>query len=730
MGTQNMEEEKRPWREEKRSWILYRDKMQEIEDIILEEVDGNTYIFDCSSARLSIWSEKWQAFADVGVSRFLKQEEERKAGGETEVYRGTKIFYKGIEIQKKYREIDAELIEFIDIKGELNRNLINLSRGGFTRDGENYLEKQLYPGLLKGVHRVLRHLEEADGFVSKVKQNMKKKCENLQLAYERKGRTEQKTDSYYQNQRKFIAFVVSVSVLSYYAGRTEWQLEEVLNQSSVTETNSWEELIQCINEELLKPDMGKILEELSCMTNFFDLTVFAEKNQKIIYRKIGPDGKNHFFSEIFDNSKRWAIRQMRMDEYSGWKLQLIQLSGEGQELYNKLISRSRTSEEDEELERWAEELCSKRHFITMHIESTAQFIMNWLLKNIPTIAMFCSSDGNVRVNILSSRIYPSIYMNKSFQYLILERIFQYAEEGKQRFSTIVWQGKDFLGCRDLPFSIYFVKRGYLAQYSYRKCIIPIEGAKFVKWKNSEKRKEIPDVCRKLEMFFEAIDIQKYLYKIQKQDISDNDRVRKVQEYLINSETDAVMEIADMLWEIILHEIEEMKYNNEDSMVNILETVSEKKKEWENIFLSVSELYIAVMSEEKEHIFLQEQILANSEFPSLCIAWYHAFIDGESEIEDSFRQEIVAIFNEISEESINKEKRIVSYIRDHGIYAGDELNIKKNLKKYQEEISNLIFEMEMRPIHQLFKRLYSVSGTYKKCLEKIHNMRKKDTQNEE
>ena len=295
MGTQNMEEEKRPWREEKRSWILYKDKMQEIEDIILDEVDGNTYIFDCSSARLSIWSEKWQAFADIGVSRFLKQEEERKAGGETEVYRGTKIFYKGIEIQKKYREIDAELIEFIDIKGELSRNLINLSRGGFTREGENYLEKQLYPGLLAGVHRVLRHLEETDGFALKVKQNMKKKCENLQLAYEKKGKSEQKTDSYYREQRKFIAYVVSVSVLSYYAGRTEWRLEEVLDQSSVTETNSWEEVIQYINKELLEPNMGKILEELSCMTNFFDLTVFAEKNEKIIYRKIGEDGKKPFF---------------------------------------------------------------------------------------------------------------------------------------------------------------------------------------------------------------------------------------------------------------------------------------------------------------------------------------------------------------------------------------------------------------------------------------------------
>ena len=220
-----------------------------------------------------------------------------------------------------------------------------------------------------------------------------------------------------------------------------------------------------------------------------------------------------------------------------------------------------------------------------------------------------------------------------------------------------------------------------------------------------------------------MDIQKYLYKIQKQDMSDNDRIRKVQEYLINSETDVAMEIANVLWEIILHEIEETQYNNEDSMVKILEAVSEKKKEWENIFLSVSELYITEMSEEERHIFLQERILKNSELSSLCIAWYHAFIDGESEIEGSFRQEIAGIFNEISEDSANKEKRIVSYIRAHGIYAGEEPDIKKNLKKYQEEISNLIFEMEMRPIHQLFKEFHSISGTYKKRVEKIYKRKK-------
>lgn len=128
-------EEKRPWRTEKRSWILYLDELKRFDNILSDNVEGNIYIFDCETARLSIWSEKWQAFADVGVSRFLKQERESKRGHEVENSQATKIFYKGIELQKRYKEIDTELIEFIDIKENLGTDLLNLSRGSLTREG-------------------------------------------------------------------------------------------------------------------------------------------------------------------------------------------------------------------------------------------------------------------------------------------------------------------------------------------------------------------------------------------------------------------------------------------------------------------------------------------------------------------------------------------------------------------------------------------------------------------
>ena len=53
--------------------------------------------------------------------------------------------------------------------------------------------------------------------------------------------------------------------------------------------------MQYINKELLEPGMEKILAYQILYDNFFALIVFAEKNEKIIYRKIGESGKNDFF---------------------------------------------------------------------------------------------------------------------------------------------------------------------------------------------------------------------------------------------------------------------------------------------------------------------------------------------------------------------------------------------------------------------------------------------------
>ena len=77
-------------------------------------------------------------------------------------------------------------------------------------------------------------------------------------------------------------------------------------------------------------------------------------------------------------------------------------------------------------------------------------MLNWILKNVPTVALFSDSSGNSRLNVLSSSINPSIYMNKNFKYLIINRILEKArKETSKRFSTMTWQGMEYLSCPNL-----------------------------------------------------------------------------------------------------------------------------------------------------------------------------------------------------------------------------------------------------------------------------------------
>ncbi len=147
----------RPWKNDKRSWIYYKDKIEEkIEqsngekvkrnpNIICEEVDGNMFLLDCETARLSIWSREWETFTDVGVSALINQVEQNGAWDSREVFKETKIYYKGIELQNNYIVVDAGILEFIDIKGELERKYININRQGFTEEGQQFFEEQLPP---------------------------------------------------------------------------------------------------------------------------------------------------------------------------------------------------------------------------------------------------------------------------------------------------------------------------------------------------------------------------------------------------------------------------------------------------------------------------------------------------------------------------------------------------------------------------------------------------------
>ena len=114
---------------------------------------------------------------------------------------------------------------------------------------------------------------------------------------------------------------------------------------------------------------------------------------------------------------------------------------------------------------------SDDNYLTIHKE---QVILKWILDNIPTMAVFASTDGNLRVNVLDVDVCDSVYFDLDMKALVLERIQKKAEK-TQRFSVPVWSGFGALSLEETRDSIEFVKRGKLSKAGYGEMIFPLTG---------------------------------------------------------------------------------------------------------------------------------------------------------------------------------------------------------------------------------------------------------------
>ena len=66
------------------------------------------------------------------------------------------------------------MIEYIDIKGKLPREYVNLSRRGFTEKGKIYFSEQIYKPLLSSIYQTLQNLDKnkSNQFLKIVKQSL------------------------------------------------------------------------------------------------------------------------------------------------------------------------------------------------------------------------------------------------------------------------------------------------------------------------------------------------------------------------------------------------------------------------------------------------------------------------------------------------------------------------------------------------------------------------------
>ena len=712
--------EERPWLNDKRSWIFYIDQIEKNENMIHKETNDSVFVFDCATAHLLIWSKKWEAFTEVGISSLLKRVSSFWGENDKSELEGTRIFYKGIELKNHCLADDTELLEYIDIKGGLEGRYININRRGFTDEGERYFEEKLYPGLLETIQKVLKELgtsADETGFVGKVHKVVGKMGEEIikELADEER-RIKKKQD--------LISLVGNIAVLAYLAMRDEWNIWEKVQKERL-QNKAWEDLLKDLDKTLAGLKNGEMIQELGAMTALFNIRAYTSKYRPRVERGERRHNKENDinFLKIFAGENGWAILQWRRNRYSTWIAYLISLEGD-MEPFRKLSIIPRLEDDEPELENWGISLCDISNTIMpeeggeIALDNKQQFLLKWMLKNIPTIGLFCNEQGNVRVNVLSGRILPSIYMNRNFKCLILERMMEKAQKDSiQRFSTMAWQGRESISCVRLPFAIYFIKRGYLSEYSYHKCIVPVEGRLLSEWKNALDGLEYFELTQKVGKLLEDMNIFKCLQEFQQEE--KDDEYKETRKYLRGSETNAILEISTFFLDVVLKDIVDNNFKMRYSIEELLKLDEKRSERWRKIFYIMAKIYAMVTEteySEEEVDKLREELWEDDGIDSLGCAWLYCclfrndIIQGRSKIREQYKEYTVNFKTEISD----KREKMVEYIRKEG-YCIDVDTIGVNMEDYENELLDLAAELEIR---QVKKYLDENTRTYKFFAEKL------------
>lgn len=715
------DEDKRkyPWNEEKRAWIFYLDKIKEDINKISGEVDGNVYLLDCETAKLSVWMKEENIFTAVGVSSLLEQIECARSGKIQNISRGTRILYKGIELHNAYMEHDTELLEYIDIKRELDREHIDISRYGFTVNGKHFFQERLYPKLLDVIRRVLDKIREqakSADFVKRICIIADDLCTGIESA-EEEGRTELSQ----KKQKQLISLVIGSAVLSYYAMRDEWDIMEGFDEKCKHGESVWEKLVIDLNNVLERH--WKALDILADKSVLFNIKAINEKYADHLIR--GERDSNIHFLKIFLPDAHWAILQKRKNQFDVWTSYLILLENmeDGKSpVLEKLISFPHTKKDDKLLEKWGEQICTSVEKIDLLNAYGMQVLLGWMQKTIPTVGLFSNQDGNIRVNVLYNRIFPSIYVNRNFRSLLLERMMEYAEKDNiQRFSTITWQKRERIGMDNLPFSIFFVKRGYMASYSYHKSIVPVDGNLLKLWGKILAKSSSSDALERFKTLCKHMDVVKCLNEIRKTGS------KSIQDYWLSDSNGAGLNVSEEILSTVCDKIVKTSFRPRILVRELLSDKPERFQEWIRLYQLFAELqareFLGIVSEEDDRML--EEIEENPEWESLCSAWiYFCFrpdelAEGAKEIEksyDLYMQNPVIVQN---------EERMLKYMENHLRYTVRKELIRTELEQYREEWVGLAVSMERRPYLKMVDELLEAYGTMKQQLIAAYEKNRRD-----
>lgn len=528
-------------------------------ELIIVDIKDGIGALDYKQSKLHIWNKEIGVFARFGGGRMLSEylTDVGLERSENQDSRKTKIYLKGILVQSHSMHQDSELLELIDIKGgKIGKAHIAINRNEFTREGIEYLEKEIYPALIDSAKAVLIELNERenkkkegeDSFCKKIEDSIREKIKLCQEK-EKKEEEEKKEENEKLLKLDLEETVLSAVGLSYFLrilGKTSVKFCE---KGGVPEKCYWD----CL------------LEKIVAMR--WEEKAFAIKGKKDV--KEGENGKKSntnifgrteeyinlgmlhmmqvfYFDEVkrtgFEGSQKWmdypslllerrkvAIISMRYNKQSRWfHVPLIicereRGGAESSDAYEIFEKKSRSWQEECEilvkLETWADRILSWLQGVediqALHEkyggDMDIQYTLSYMLANIPTVALYADKNGNVRINVLSSEQTKGVFFNRNMKRAILEKVNQLQGQfHAKRFVTNVWRSYECIALEEEPSSVCMAKGAFMAKHQNNKMLLPVLGENVSKLLDLGKQEFFKDImkqkdqCEKLEVFCDKL----------------------------------------------------------------------------------------------------------------------------------------------------------------------------------------------------------------------------------
>lgn len=428
------------------------------------------YAVDCQNIALYLWDKKRNIFAKFGIQRLLILRRLHNNPDSTDKTTKTRIFYKGVFTKEVDWKKDGNLLEYIDIKEKLERRYIAFNRADFTKDGEKYIHDEIYDSVIELAHKALMDCEKQKEIFEKIKERIMFLIKQTSIE-----------DSINDIQEIILA-AVSLATFVQICGKSEFAAP-----TKEEKCIEWRNLLNWISEKI-----NDCKREQSKWTNstFFKIRAVKviENNNKLNFT---TQIENYNIAEIMSVDNHYAIISMRSGINSSWEEYLIRLNSfEGDHYKNikDIIIKLKTvwnwKERKgliEQLESWGKDLVlnfkiekneesPQAHIINENV------ILNWMLDNFPTIAIFSNKESTIRINILDLEYTDSMYLDRNTKWSVYERIIEINQEKNiERFSTLAMTGFCQLSMKENPLNVYFVKRGKHSKIGRRYIVLPFTG---------------------------------------------------------------------------------------------------------------------------------------------------------------------------------------------------------------------------------------------------------------